>query len=133
MQRRGLATYQIADDPRLVTVVIISGANMTDKSPVAKLHTPTAYFCTDDDASEGNCDGDFAVVQVPSFYGVMKGTEHVDVALNSTVANRLSKVTTGWLRWQQMQDQTQKPTFVGAGCTLCKDSQWVVMQKNGLM
>lgn len=129
----GLATYAIADDARLVTVVIISGANMADKSPVAKLHTPTAYLCTDDAASEGNCDGDFAVVKVPSFYGVMKGTGHVDVALDSGVSTLLSKVVTGWLRWHQMQDQTQKPTFVGPDCVLCKDSKWVVMQKNGLM
>jgi hypothetical protein len=129
----GLATYGLADDPRLVTVVIISGANMMDKSPVAKLHTPTAYFCTDDAASEGNCEGDFAVVKVPSFYGVMKGTAHVDVVINSAAATRVSKATTNWLRWQQMKDQTQQPMFVGADCGLCKDSEWVAMQKNGLM
>jgi esterase/lipase len=129
----GLATFAIADDPRVVTIVIISGANMADKTPVAKLHTPSAYFCTDDDASQGNCDGDYAVVTAPTFYGVMKGTEHVDVVLDSATADRLTKVTTAWLRWQQMADQTQKRLFVGTGCLLCTDSQWVVQQKNGLM
>jgi hypothetical protein len=102
---------------------------MMDKSPVAKLHTPTAYFCTDDDASRGNCDGDFAVVTVPSFYGVMSGTGHVDVVLDSATASRVAKVTLGWLRWQQMADQTQKPLFVGASCGLCSDREWRVMQK----
>jgi hypothetical protein len=129
----GLATYAIADDPRFVTIVIISGANMTDKSPVMKLHTPTAYFCTADSASKGNCDGDFAVVTAPSFYGVMLGTGHVDVVTVTSTSNKVSKATTGWLRWQQMRDQTQKATFVGPDCALCKDSMWTVMQKNGLM
>jgi hypothetical protein len=129
----GLATYGVADDPRLVTVVIISGANMSDRSPVAKLHTPTAFFCTDDDASRGNCDGDFAVITVPSFYGVMKGSQHVDVALDPATQTKLSKPLTGWLRWQQMADQTQQALFVGSMCGLCQDSAWAVQQKNGLM
>jgi hypothetical protein len=106
---------------------------MADKSPVAKLHTPTGYFCTDDDASQGNCDGDYAVVKAPTFYGVMTGTGHVDVVLDTATSDRLTKVTTAWLRWQQMADQTQKRTFVGTDCLLCTDSQWVVQQKNGLM
>jgi hypothetical protein len=63
----------------------------------------------------------------------MKGTAHVDVVINNATATRVSKATTSWLRWQQMKDQTQKPTFVGADCGLCKDSEWVAMQKNGLM
>lgn len=129
----GLATYAIADDPRLTTVVIISGANMSNKMPVMKLHTPTAYFCTADSASKGNCDGDFALVTVPSFYGVLVGTGHIDVVTVSATANRISKATTAWLRWQQMMDLTQKKVFVGPDCTLCKDSMWSVMQKNGLM
>jgi hypothetical protein len=129
----GLATYAVADDPRYVTIVIISGANMTDKGPVAKLHTPTAYFCTDDDASKGNCDGDFNLATVPAFYGVMKGTGHVDVVVDPATRDRITKVTTAWLRWRQMADQTQKALFVGPGCSLCMDPEWVVQQKNDLM
>jgi hypothetical protein len=71
----------------------------------------------------------FGSVTAPAFYGVLVGTGHVDVVTVRATANRISKVTTGWLRWQQMLDLTQKPTFVGPGCVLCKDSQWDVMQK----
>jgi hypothetical protein len=140
----GLATYEIADDPRVVTVVIISGANVDEARRTAnmpKLHTPTAYFCTDDDASEGNCSADYEVVDVPAFFGVMNGSEHVDVAdvvilgVSITgvpeIIDRMEWATTAWLRWQQMKDQSLKPTFVGSDCGLCTDENWTVQpQKN---
>ncbi len=130
----GLATYGIADDKRLVTIVIISGANTTADSRAAnmpKLHTPIAYLCTDDDASQGNCASDYGVVEVPAFFGVLNGTEHVSVVFDDAAIDRLSAATTAWLRWQQMNDQSLKDTFVGDDCGLCKDSAWTVEpQKN---
>ena len=130
----GLATYGLAGDPRVVTTVIISGANMmgSDRSSVGKLLGSIAYLCTDDSASRGNCDGDFAVVTVPAFYGVMKGTQHVDVVFNTSTQTLLSRAVTGWLRWRQMKDETQKALFAGSACGLCMDSKWSVQQKNGL-
>jgi hypothetical protein len=130
----GLGTYGLAGDPRVVTTIIISGANMmgSDRSSVGKLMGSIAYFCTDDSASRGNCDGDFAVVTVPAFYGVMKGSQHVDVVFNPSVQSLLSKAVTGWLRFRQMKDETQKPLFSGSSCGLCTDSKWTVQQKNGL-
>jgi hypothetical protein len=78
----GLATLEAADDPRYVTIVIISGANVSAElrtTNTPKLHTPIAYLCTEDDASQGNCAADYAVVSVPAFFGVMKGSGHTDV------------------------------------------------------
>jgi hypothetical protein len=129
----GLATLEVADDPRFLTIVIISGANTTDSARtmnMPKLHTPIAYLCTDDDASKGNCAADFAVSKQPSFFGVMKGTGHVDVALGGAAVKLSATGTTAWLRWQLMGDQSYKSWFVGADCKLCKDSAWTVMQKN---
>jgi hypothetical protein len=135
----GLAISEVADDPRLVTLVIISGASVSEDirtQNMPKIHTPTAYLCTDDDASKGNCAGDFAVITQPAFFGVMNGSTHTDVTTafgvvgDPVVIDRLSKATTGWLRWRQMGDVSLKPMFVGADCLLCKDSNWTVQQKN---
>jgi hypothetical protein len=135
----GLATLSNADDPRYVTLVIISGASMNDSTrmmTVPKLHTPVAYLCTADDASQGNCAGDYAVVTVPVFFGVMNGSAHTDVTSFlglgvPAIMTRLAAATTAWLRWQLMDDTSQKSMFVGADCGLCKDSNWTVKpQKN---
>lgn len=135
----GLATLGTADDPRFTTIVIISGANTTESARstnMPKLHTPIAYLCTSDDASKNNCANDYAVVKVPSFFGVMNGTTHFDVTtfLNVGVAaiiNRVGGVTTEWLRWQLMADTSLKSRFVGADCGLCNDTNWTVEpQKN---
>jgi hypothetical protein len=133
----GLATLDVADDARYVTIVIISGANLNEDSRsqnMPKLHTPIAYLCTDDDASEGNCSADFAVVKMPAFFGVMKGTAHTDVTtiLGLGVASTITRVgsaTTAWLRWQVLGDPSFKPSFVGADCGLCKDTNWAAQQK----
>lgn len=135
----GLATLEVADDPRYVTIVIISGASTTPEARATntpKLRTPVAYLCTDDDASEDNCAGDFAVVTVPAFFGVMKGSTHFDVTTAygvvgvPAILDRLNESTTAWLRWRQMGDVSFRARFVGSGCGLCMDSNWTVQQKN---
>ena len=62
-----LATFTIANDPRLTTTVHISGGNMVPER-VNNLHAPAAFFCgipgdascnilsTDCDIAAANCD-----------------------------------------------------------------------------
>jgi dienelactone hydrolase len=129
----GLATLDVANDPRFVTIVIISGGNVSAELRTAnmpKLRTPTAYLCTEDEASQGNCAADFAAATVPAFFGVMKGSGHVDVVFVESVIDLLNVSTTAWLRWHQMGDQSLKTRFVGGSCGLCTDSKWTVQQKN---
>jgi dienelactone hydrolase len=129
----GLANLDVANDPRLVTIVIISGANVSADLRTAntpKLRTPMAYLCTEDDASRTNCAEDYAVASVPAFFGVIKGSDHFSVVLSQEVIDLLNMSTTAWLRWQQMGDQSFKARFVGASCGLCTDAKWTVQQKN---
>jgi hypothetical protein len=35
-----------------------------------------------------------------------------------------------WLRYQLRKDDVAKAWFVGSDCVLCKDSEWVDVQKN---
>ena len=66
----------------------------------------------------------------------MKGSVHTSVTAflnlgDKVIMDRLAGATTAWLRWQQMQDLSLKPMFVGSDCGLCKDSNWTVEpQKN---
>jgi hypothetical protein len=125
-----LATTTIAGDPRLTTTVHISGGNMvTDR--IKMLHAPAAFLCGAsgvDIAGEG-CATDFEAATVPVFYGVFNGGDHLGV-MTQPYADRIRLVVTGWLRWQLMRDATLAPMFVGDQCTVCKDSNWTVKQKN---
>jgi len=124
----GLATLSNSDDPRYDTIVIVSGGSMDANRDdnIAKVHTPAAYFCTDDDASKGNCMGDYDVLTVPTFFGVINGSEHVDVVVNTDVRTQLNVVVLSWLRWFLMDDESQQSRFLGDDCGLCQDSAWTV-------
>ena len=124
----GLATLANSDDPRYDTIVIVSGGSMAGNraANVAKVHTPAAYFCTDDDASEGNCAGDYDALTVPIVFGVVKGSEHVDVVVNEGVRKHLNVAVLAWMRWFLMADESQRGRFLGESCGLCQDSAWTV-------
>lgn len=124
----GLATLANSDDPRYDTIVIVSGGSMAANraANVAKVHTPAAYFCTDDDASEGNCAGDYDALTVPTFFGVIKGSEHVGVVIDENVRARLNVAVLAWMRWFLMDDESQRGRFLGESCGLCQDSAWTV-------
>ena len=130
----GLATLGMSDDPRLVTIVIISGGNTTASARttnIPKIHTPAAYLCTADAASRGNCAADFAALDVPAVFGVLNGSTHTSVTEllglgNRGIMERLSGAVLAWLRWRQMADVTQEALFLGDACGLCTDSNWTV-------
>ncbi|MDD9936736.1 MAG: hypothetical protein OXT09_24200, partial [Myxococcales bacterium] len=121
-----LATFTVADDPRWVTTVHISGGLM-NKADIQKLHAPAAFICGETDIANPNCATDFEMVSTPVFYGVIQGADHLGVML-SPYMEIFRSATTGWLRWHLMEDRTMAPDFVGPDCTLCTDSQWVVQQ-----
>jgi hypothetical protein len=125
----GLATTTIADDPRLTTTIHISGGNMVIER-IGKLRAPAAFICGESDIANPNCETDFAAATTPVFYGVFMGGDHLGI-LFPPYQDRIGGVVTGWLRWQLMADTTRKPMFVGADCSLCKDTaNWTVKQKN---
>ncbi len=122
-----LGTFEIAADPRLKTTVHISGGAM-NKSVVPNLKHPAAFLCGDDsDIANANCDSDFDLATVPVFYGVFPG-DHLGIL--GAFAGQLNEATTGWFRWRLFGDTKLDAMFVGPDCTLCKDSRWVVKQKD---
>jgi hypothetical protein len=125
-----LATFEAATDPRIKTTVHISGGSMT-KSVVANLHGPAAFYCgTSDDIAFNGCEGDFEITEVPTIYANFPG-DHLGVR-NAATAPMIAKATVGWLRWRLMADKTLDAMFVGADCTLCKDTMWEKVQQKML-
>lgn len=131
----GLATLDNSDDPRYRTFVIISGGSMDGNraANIAKVHTPAAYFCTDDLASENNCAGDYEALSYPVFFGVINGSGHVDVVTQAPVRTQLNRVVLAWFRWYLMADETQQGLFMGEQCGLCQDSDWTVHPQRNWM
>jgi dienelactone hydrolase len=125
-----LATTMIAGDPRLTTTVHISGGNMTTDR-IKMLHAPAAFLCgaSGVDIAGANCATDFETATAPVFYGVFNGGDHLGVR-TAPYSDRIRLVVTGWLRWQLMRDASLAPMFVGDQCTVCKDPNWTVKQKN---
>ena len=125
-----LATTMIGGDPRLTTTIHISGGNMVTER-IKMLHAPAAFLCgaSGVDIAGAGCATDFEVATVPVFYGVFNGGDHLAVR-TQPYAERIRMVVTAWLRWQLMGDATLAPLFVGDQCTLCKDANWTVKQKN---
>jgi len=135
-----LATFTIANDPRLTTTIHISGGNM-ETERVKNLHAPAAFFCgipgdancsilsTDCDIAAANCDTDYASAVSPVFYGNFPGG-HLGI-LTAPNQDTIGTEVTAWLRWKLMQDVSLEARFTGADCTVCKDSKWKkVQQKN---
>lgn len=133
-----LATFTVANDPRLTTTVHVSGGNM-EADRIKNLRAPAAFFCgitgdsscnilsTDCDIAAANCDTDFMNATTPVFYGKFPGG-HLGI-LSAPNADRIGAAAAGWLRWKLMSDETLAAMFVGSQCTLCKDSNWKVQTK----
>jgi dienelactone hydrolase len=135
-----LATFTIAKDPRLTTTIHISGGNM-ETERVKNLHAPAAFFCgipgdancnilsTDCDIAAANCDTDYASAVTPVFYANFPGG-HLGI-LTAPNQDTIGTEVTAWLHWKLMQDAALETRFMGADCTVCKDSKWKkVQQKN---
>ena len=144
-----LATFEMADDPRLTTTLHMSGGSFNPETAIPKLRKPALMVCgdmggdglTNGDLANPMCITDFEKAQVPVFFAVVKGAGHT--ALNDAAATAgigtepddpkkalFIKATIAWLRWQLADDQSLKKMFVGDDCELCTDPGYAVMQKN---
>jgi hypothetical protein len=135
-----LATFKIAADKRLTTTMHLCGGTFDPHTDIKNLHAPALFICGDSggdglisgDVARPNCDIDFMNVTVPVFYGNPKGAAHMSPTEigDATLRSKFAAACVGWLRWQLAGDETQKSMFIGASCTLCKDTSWTTQQKN---
>ncbi len=69
----------------------------------------------------------FTVSNVPTFWGILAGSDHVTFALGGQAG--FLAPSTAWLRLHLMCDESARPMFYGPTCTLCSDSKWAVQRK----
>lgn len=138
-----LATFAIANDPRLTTTMHLDGGTMSPHTDAKNLVKPAAFICGDSggdglitgDVARPNCDIDFQNATTPVWYGDIVGASHLTVTGSSATDPKLKAfltATAAWLRWQLAADQTMKAFFVpSATCTLCtQTSVWTVQEKD---
>ncbi len=138
-----IATFAIANDPRLTTTMHLDGGTFSPHTDEKNLTKPAAFICGDSggdglvtgDVARPNCDIDFQNATTPVWYGDVIGASHLTVTGTSTTDPKLKAfltATAAWLRWQLAADQTMKAFFVpSATCTLCtQTSVWTVQEKN---
>jgi hypothetical protein len=70
----------------------------------------------------------FAASNVPTFWGILAGADHVTFALGG-IKGYLAP-STAWFRLHLMCDESARPMFYGPSCTLCKDPTWTVQKKS---
>jgi hypothetical protein len=136
-----LATFTIANDPRLTTTVHISGGNM-QADRIMNLKAPAAFICGipgdsscnilsgDCDIAAANCDTDFAMATTPVFYANFMGG-HLGILTEPNMTH-IRKLATMWLRWKLMSDTTLTKAFVGDQCTECSDPDFKKVQQKNL-
>lgn len=146
-----LATYEIADDPRLTTTLHMSGGSFMPETDVPKLRKPALMVCGDaggdglttGDVANPMCNADFEMAEVPVFFAVVEGAGHT--CLNDAeptlgagtepddpLKALFIKATVGWLRWQLADDRSLKHMFVGDDCELCAAGSGYIVQQKGL-
>lgn len=123
-----LASFTIADNPKITTTVHISGGNM-DATRVNLLKQPALFICGEpgNDIAAANCDKDFMNAKTPVFYANFDGG-HLGIQSAPTQAP-IYTLATSWLRWKLMSDATLDDMFVEPACTVCKDKTWLKVQQ----
>nr|ALG05354.2 hypothetical protein 5H7_053 [uncultured bacterium 5H7] len=136
----GILSIQIANDPRVKTLIIHNSGVfpnnpqrptlITDKAWLQdRLHTPIIYIVGNEtDVGHPVALDDFArIAKVPVFLG------QLDVGHGGTFrqpnGGLAAKAAVAWLDWQLRGDRRAGAQFIGADCGLCRDSAWKVQRK----
>jgi hypothetical protein len=137
-----LATFTIANDPRLTTTVHISGGNF-DPATISNLHAPAIFICgipgncgsnildLTCDAAAANCDTDFANATTPVFYANFNAG-HLGILTMPTPGEQIGELATKWLRWKLMDDRSLDSEFLGPQCGVCQETTWLSVQQKNL-
>ncbi len=140
-----LEVFDVSTDPRVSTVVILSGglpdwsnpvgitpgAPRVEKTVLTKQHGAIAYFFGGPkDVAYSNCMDDFSKIQgVPAFGGSLTAALHQGTYAEPN-GGEMGKVVVAWLEWQLKGQKDEKKMFVGDSCELCKNPDWKVQQKD---
>ncbi|MEV5016492.1 hypothetical protein ACIGW1_19970 [Streptomyces sp. NPDC053780] len=111
--RGSLGTFDAADEPRLETTIHVAGGSFDGNGP-DNLRTPALYIGGDEDFATENMERDYTNTQVPVWFNVLDGTDHILATRNG------QHVITAWLRWHLADEEFRRTEdFLRSDCTFC--------------
>jgi hypothetical protein len=111
--RGSIGTFDVADEPRLETTIHVAGGSFDGSGP-DNLRNPALYIGGDDDFATSNIERDYANTDVPVWFSILNGTDHI-------AANRNGQhIITAWLRWHLADEEFRRTQdFLRSGCAFC--------------
>jgi hypothetical protein len=103
-----VTTFDFMPDDRVTTTIHISGGSFDMMGP-ANLRGETMFMCAPDDVALPQCETDFEVTTVPTFYTVVQGADHL------TSARLGWPATTAWLLWHLAGHDEWRKQFLEEG------------------
>lgn len=104
-----VTTFDFMPDERVTTTIHISGGSFDMMGPT-HLRSDTMFMCASDgDVAKPQCDTDFEVTTVPTFYTVIQGADHL------TSARMGWPATIAWLLWHLAGHEEWKAEFLEEG------------------
>ncbi|SNT62295.1 hypothetical protein SAMN05421812_11434 [Asanoa hainanensis] len=111
--RGSIGTFDVADEPRLTTTIHVAGGSFDGNGP-DNLRKPTLYIGGDEDFATANMERDYTNTDVPVWFTVLDGTDHIYATRNG------QHIITAWLRWQLAGESFRRTTdFLSPTCTFC--------------
>ncbi|QFG23030.1 hypothetical protein [Actinomadura sp. WMMB 499] len=111
--RGSIGTFDVATEPRLTTTIHVAGGSFDGNGP-DNLRNPALYIGGDDDFATGNMETDYRNTDVPVWFNILDGTDHIQATRNG------QHIITAWLRWQLADEEFRRTgDFLSASCTFC--------------
>ncbi len=121
--RGSIGTFEVADYPQLSTTVHVAGGSFDGNGP-DNLRYPAIYIGGTEDFATPNIERDYQTTDVPVFFTVMDGVDHIAAAREGMPA------ITAWLRWYLGDEIFRKQEdFLSRFCTFCT-GEWESQSKN---
>ncbi|MCC3651254.1 hypothetical protein LIX60_07180 [Streptomyces sp. S07_1.15] len=111
--RGSIGTFDVADEPRLETTIHVAGGSFDGDGP-DNLRKPALYIGGDEDFATANMERDYTNTDVPVWFNVLDGTDHIYATRNGR------HIITAWLRWRLADEEFRRTEdFLSPGCTFC--------------
>ncbi|MCC5035978.1 hypothetical protein DMH02_022925 [Streptomyces sp. WAC 00631] len=111
--RGSIGTFDVADEPRLETTIHVAGGSFDGDGP-DNLRNPALYIGGDEDFATANMERDYTSTDVPVWFNVLDGTDHVYATRNGR------HIITAWLRWRLADEEFRRTkNFLSPDCTFC--------------
>ncbi|MFD3823523.1 hypothetical protein [Streptomyces sp. NPDC058625] len=111
--RGSIGTFDVADEQRIETTIHVAGGSFDGNGP-ASLRNPALYVGGDEDFATANMKRDYANTDVPVWFNILDGTDHILATRNG------QHIITAWLRWHLADEKFRRTeNFLSVNCPFC--------------